>query len=101
MALGIDRGVGNCGYGVVVGRGDRLLGVDGGVIGTAAARPQERRLATVHERIAADVLDEHGPEAVALEVLSFGQDVGTAVRGGAGARRGGGGRRAAGRGVRR
>jgi crossover junction endodeoxyribonuclease RuvC len=78
VVLGIDRGVGNCGYRVVVGRGHRLRAVDGGVIGTPAVQPPERWLAILHERIAADVLDEHGPEAVALEVLSFGPSVRTA-----------------------
>jgi crossover junction endodeoxyribonuclease RuvC len=74
VVLEIDRGVGNRGYGVVVGRGRRLLAADGGVIGTPAAHPAERRRAILHERIA-DRLDEHGPDAVAPGALSFGQNV--------------------------
>jgi crossover junction endodeoxyribonuclease RuvC len=77
VVLGIDPGLANCGFGVVVRRGDRLLAADGGVIETPAAHPTERRLATLHERIG-DLLDEHDPDAVALEALYFGQNVRTA-----------------------
>jgi crossover junction endodeoxyribonuclease RuvC len=77
VVLGIDPGLANCGFGVVVGRGDRLLAADGGVIETPAAHATERRLAALHERVA-DLLDEHDPDAVALEALYFGQNVRTA-----------------------
>jgi crossover junction endodeoxyribonuclease RuvC len=77
VVLGIDRGVGDCGCGGVVGRGLRLRAADGGVIETPAVQPPGRRLAILHERIA-DRLDEHDPDAVAREALSFGQKVRTA-----------------------
>jgi crossover junction endodeoxyribonuclease RuvC len=77
VVLGIDPGLANCGFGVVVRRGHRLLAADGGVIETPAAHPTQRRLASLHERIA-DLLDEHDPDAVALEALYFGQNVRTA-----------------------
>ena len=41
------------------------------------AGPPERRLATLHARLG-DLLDEHEPDAVALEALYFGQNVRTA-----------------------
>jgi crossover junction endodeoxyribonuclease RuvC len=72
VLLGIDPGLGNCGYGVVVRRGHRPRAADGGVIDTPAAQPPERRLAILHERLA-DLVDEHDPDAVALEALYFGQ----------------------------
>jgi crossover junction endodeoxyribonuclease RuvC len=68
VLLGIDRGVGNCESGVVVRRGHRPRAADGGVIETPAAQPPERRLAILHERLA-DLVDEHDPDAVALEAL--------------------------------
>ena len=43
----------------------------------AAGLPAERRLATLHDRLG-DLLDEHEPDAVALEALYFGQNVRTA-----------------------
>jgi crossover junction endodeoxyribonuclease RuvC len=77
VVLGIDPGLANCGYGVVMRRGHRLVATDGGVIATAAGLPAERRLATLHSRLG-DLLDEHEPEAVALEALFFGQNARTA-----------------------
>ena len=44
---------------------------------TPSGLAPERRLATLHERVAA-LLDEHEPDAVALEALYFGQNVRTA-----------------------
>jgi crossover junction endodeoxyribonuclease RuvC len=77
VVLGIDPGLANCGFGVVVRRGHRLLAADGGVIKTSGEDAPERRLATLHERVAA-LIDEHGPDAVALEALYFGENVRTA-----------------------
>jgi crossover junction endodeoxyribonuclease RuvC len=77
VVLGIDPGLANCGYGVVARRGHRLIATDGGVIATSAGLAPERRLAILHERLAA-LLDEHRPDAVALEALYFGQNVRTA-----------------------
>jgi crossover junction endodeoxyribonuclease RuvC len=77
VVLGIDPGLANCGFGVVVRRGNRLVATDGGVIETAAGQAPERRLSTLHERVAA-LIREHEPDAVALEALFFGQNVRTA-----------------------
>lgn len=82
IVLGIDPGLANTGYGVVASdrgpAGDsRLLALDGGVIHTRAQLPPERRLAEIHAAVDA-LLDEHRPDAVALEELYFGQNVRTA-----------------------
>jgi crossover junction endodeoxyribonuclease RuvC len=77
IVLGIDPGLANTGFGVVVRRDGRLLALDGGVIRTRAELPQERRLAEVHAAVDA-LLHEHEPDAVALEELYFGQNVRTA-----------------------
>ena len=53
------------------------MATDGGVIATAAGLAPERRLATLHARLG-ELLDEHRPDAVALEALFFGQNVRTA-----------------------
>lgn len=73
IVLGIDPGLANTGYGVVTRRGGRLLALDGGVIETPAGLPAERRLASIHGRIA-ELLGEHRCETVALEQLYFGQN---------------------------
>jgi crossover junction endodeoxyribonuclease RuvC len=77
VVLGIDPGTASTGYGVVARRGGRLLALDGGVIATPAGQALERRLATIHARVAA-LIDEHRPDAVALEELYFGANVRTA-----------------------
>jgi crossover junction endodeoxyribonuclease RuvC len=73
VVLGIDPGIANTGYGVVTRRGGRLFALDGGVIETASGLPAERRLAEIHEVVAA-LIDEHEPQAMALEELYFGQN---------------------------
>ena len=77
IVLGIDPGLANTGYGVVSRRGGRLLALDGGVIETAAGLAHEGRLASIHSAVEA-LLEEHEPDAVALEDLYFGQNVRTA-----------------------
>jgi crossover junction endodeoxyribonuclease RuvC len=72
IVLGIDPGVANTGYGVVrSAAGGRLAALDGGVIETPAGQAAERRLATIFAGIE-ELLDEHAPDAVALEDLYFG-----------------------------
>jgi crossover junction endodeoxyribonuclease RuvC len=77
IVLGIDPGLANTGYGVVMRRGGRLVALDGGVIQTHAGASQERRLSDIHVAIDG-LLAEHAPDAVALEELYFGQNVRTA-----------------------
>jgi crossover junction endodeoxyribonuclease RuvC len=82
IVLGIDPGLASTGYGVVAtgeeaGGGGRIVALDGGVIRSPAGRPHERRLAEIHGSVAA-LLDKHGPSAVALEELYFGQNARTA-----------------------
>lgn len=78
IVLGIDPGTASTGYGVVAQRSGRLLALDGGVIETAAGLPLERRLATIHARVA-ELIDEHGPVAVAVEDLYFGANARSAL----------------------
>ena len=74
IVLGIDPGTASTGYGVVARRGGRLLALDGGVIATPAGDALERRLATIHARVC-ELLDEHEPDALAVEELYFGSNV--------------------------
>jgi crossover junction endodeoxyribonuclease RuvC len=73
IVLGIDPGLANTGYGVVARRDGRLVALDGGVIRTSADVSPERRLADIHGSIAG-LIDEHEPDAMALEELYFGQN---------------------------
>ena len=71
--LGIDPGLANTGYGVVSRRRGRLVALDGGVLETRAGLPAELRLAEIHGAVAA-LIEEHEPQALALEELYFGQN---------------------------
>jgi len=77
IVLGVDPGLASTGFGVVARRGGQLVALDGGVIETAAGVPDERRLTSIAARMAA-LLDEHSPDALALEQLYFGANVRTA-----------------------
>jgi crossover junction endodeoxyribonuclease RuvC len=81
IVLGIDPGTASTGYGVVATdphRPGRLRALDGGVIETPAGLPLERRLAAIHAR-ACELIEEHGPTAVALEDLYFGANARSAL----------------------
>ena len=78
IVLGIDPGTANTGYGVVGRSGGRLVALDGGVVRTRAGAAPADRLAAIHARIGA-LIDEHAPEAVALEALYFGANAGSAL----------------------
>ena len=71
VVLGIDPGTAHTGYGVVARRGGRLVALDGGVIETAAGLDPGARLAAIHARVGG-LLDEHAPDALAVEDLYFG-----------------------------
>jgi crossover junction endodeoxyribonuclease RuvC len=73
IVLGIDPGLANTGYGVVVRDGACLTALDGGVIKTRAGLAVERRLATIAARIR-ELLCEHDCDAMALEEVYFGQN---------------------------
>jgi crossover junction endodeoxyribonuclease RuvC len=77
IVLGIDPGLASTGYGVITSRSGRMAALDGGVIVTSAGLPVERRLVDVHAGVER-LLEEHSPDAVALEELYFGQNVRTA-----------------------
>ena len=71
--LGIDPGTANTGYGVVSSAPGRLTALASGVIETSSRTPLERRLADIHARVA-ELIDEHEPDAVAVEDLFFGNN---------------------------
>lgn len=71
--LGIDPGITNTGFGVVVSRGQALLALDGGVIETSAKDPLELRLAQIADRIQS-LIAEHEPDAMAIESIYFGKN---------------------------
>jgi crossover junction endodeoxyribonuclease RuvC len=81
IVLGIDPGTANTGYGVVASdpaRPGRLRALDGGVVETPAGLALERRLTAIHARVL-ELIDEHAPQAVAVEDLYFGANARSAL----------------------
>lgn len=75
--LGIDPGLTRCGMGVVEGEVGRPLSlVDVGVLRTTATLPVAERLVSIERGIEA-WLDEHRPDAVAVERVFARSDVST------------------------
>ena len=71
--LGIDPGTAACGYGIVHGSGGRLRAVVSGHWRTPAGKPLHLRLLTIFEGVAR-LIEEHAPDAVALEESFVGAD---------------------------
>jgi crossover junction endodeoxyribonuclease RuvC len=72
--LGIDPGTASTGFGVVESLGGRLAVVCGGVISTPAGVVLEQRLAAIARRLG-ELLDDHRPQALAIEEVYFGRNV--------------------------
>jgi crossover junction endodeoxyribonuclease RuvC len=71
ILLGIDPGTASTGFGVISVQGSTLRSVDYGVIETAARTPPAARLGEIHWRVAG-LIEQHGPDSVAMEDLFVG-----------------------------
>jgi crossover junction endodeoxyribonuclease RuvC len=71
--IGIDPGTASCGFGIVHERDGRLSAIDHGWWRTPAAQRPELRLKTIFDGVAA-LIEEHRPDAVALEESFVGAD---------------------------
>lgn len=78
VVMGIDPGLANTGFGVVSVAGARMAAIDGGTIEAPGGPRLERRLRQIHAEIG-ELLDQHGPAALALEDLYFGKNVRSAM----------------------
>ena len=76
--IGIDPGTASCGYGIVHESEGRLEAIDHGWWKTAAAERLELRLKTIFDGVAG-LIEEHRPDAVALEESYVGADARTAL----------------------
>jgi crossover junction endodeoxyribonuclease RuvC len=76
--IGIDPGTASCGFGIVHERDGRLRAIDHGWWQTPAAERLELRLKTIFDGVAG-LIEEHRPDAVALEESFVGVDARTAL----------------------
>jgi crossover junction endodeoxyribonuclease RuvC len=71
--VGIDPGTAACGYGIVQESEGRLRALAHGCWSTPAGEATVLRLKTIHDAVAA-LIEEHTPDAVALEESYVGAD---------------------------
>ncbi len=76
--MGIDPGAANLGFGIVRVEGNRMLALDGGVVETAPEQAMSVRLQRIH-RALVELIAWHEPEAMAIEEVYFGKNVGSAM----------------------
>lgn len=72
--LGIDPGLANTGWGIVVQRGSRLSCAAYGCISTPASQTLSHRLGKIHEQMGA-VIARFRPACVGIETVWFGQNI--------------------------
>ncbi len=78
VVLGIDPGLTRCGLGLVRGPVARPELVHQDCVRTDRERPLEQRLLAIHDAIVATI-DDHRPDAVAVERVLFSSNVRTAM----------------------
>jgi crossover junction endodeoxyribonuclease RuvC len=78
LVLGVDPGTAILGYALVLGEADRLALVACGVITTPAHQPLPERLLAIYRGLGR-LVDEHHPEAGAVEELFFSRNARTAL----------------------
>lgn len=76
--LGIDPGTATTGFGVIDVEKGSMIFVDGGIVTTKSDLPMPQRLATIHRELT-QLIAEHRPEVVAVELLYFAANVTTAM----------------------
>jgi crossover junction endodeoxyribonuclease RuvC len=76
--LGVDPGTATTGFGVIDVEKGKLKFVDAGVISTPAGEPMETRLMTIYEELG-ELIAEHKPDQIAIELLYFATNVTTAI----------------------
>ncbi|MGL1885979.1 MAG: crossover junction endodeoxyribonuclease RuvC [Reichenbachiella sp.] len=74
IILGIDPGTSVMGYGVILTKGEKVKLLQFGVIHLAKYKTHELKLKKIFERVSA-VIEEFGPDEVALEAPFFGKNV--------------------------
>jgi crossover junction endodeoxyribonuclease RuvC len=77
IAIGFDPGTARLGYGVIESEPSPRA-IDYGVIVTDAGAAMPTRLLLIHSAVS-ELIDRHQPDAVAVELLFFAQNVTTAM----------------------
>ncbi|MFP6614907.1 MAG: crossover junction endodeoxyribonuclease RuvC [Candidatus Hydrogenedentota bacterium] len=76
--LGFDPGTATTGYGIVEGKGNKLIHIAHGVITTPPEDHFAVRLQSIYDEVV-DLIRIHAPQAVAIEELFFTKNVTTGI----------------------
>lgn len=68
--LGVDPGIARCGWGIIEVKRSNLKVQNFGCVETKSNASIEKRLMTIHEEITG-LIEEHNPDAIAVEDLFF------------------------------
>lgn len=74
VILGIDPGLANTGWGIVLQQGARMTCLAYGCVSTPADMELSQRLAKIHQQVGA-VINRYGPTCVGIETVWFGQNI--------------------------
>jgi crossover junction endodeoxyribonuclease RuvC len=74
VILGVDPGSRHTGFGVLQGKGDRLLHLVSGSIKAGSQPPLESRLCRIFDGLS-DLIEQHRPQAIALEDIFLATNV--------------------------
>ena len=77
IILGIDPGIGRCGWGVIENKDSKFKAKDYGCIETSSSKKVEERLLIISEEIDR-LIKENSPDVLAIEELFFGTNSKTA-----------------------
>jgi crossover junction endodeoxyribonuclease RuvC len=75
--LGIDPGIGRCGWGVLEVKGSNLEAINYSCIETSSKRPVEERLEEIFEELS-KIIKKHKPDVLSIEELFFNTNAKTA-----------------------
>jgi crossover junction endodeoxyribonuclease RuvC len=78
LVIGVDPGMASTGIAAVVANGSDRSVAQAATIRTAADLPEAERVLALH-RALGEALDQHRPEAVAVESLMWGRNAGSAM----------------------
>ncbi|OGH19236.1 MAG: crossover junction endodeoxyribonuclease RuvC [Candidatus Levybacteria bacterium RIFCSPHIGHO2_12_FULL_38_12] len=77
LILGIDPGIGRMGWGIITIENSKLKIVNSGCIETSSKLPVPERLLKIHKTLK-ELIEEHKPDALAVEELFFNTNAKTA-----------------------
>ena len=78
LILGIDPGIGRCGFGLIKSEGSKVRAIDYGCIETGSELTTEERLLIINEEIG-KIIKKNKPDAMSVEDLFFGANAKTAL----------------------